>query len=119
MQDSARQDTHLFSSYHSIASSDFVCLADYTLVFHNYHGSVIPGMLSADRWLDVSLVLDVVLGIHLVMMDLGNELDIPGWWICLRICSVEHACVLTNRRGSLDDSQTIQSWSAARDRCNC
>jgi hypothetical protein len=72
MQDSARQDTHLFSSYHSIVLPiSFV--SRIIPCFHDYHGSVIPGNLSADRRLDVSLVLDGVLGIHWVMMDLGNE----------------------------------------------
>jgi len=74
MQGSARQDL-LFSLHHSIVVR-FVCLADMPL--SRFCHEVIPCDLSADEWLDVSLVLDGIFWVHGFMMDCDKGY-IPGW----------------------------------------
>lgn len=86
MQDSARR-IYCFHSL-SFGLSGFVCLADMSSCY-DFVMIIIPDDLSADRWLDVSFVLDGLFGI-MGHDELGYGYVRAG--ICVRISGNTLAC---------------------------
>jgi len=70
--------------------------------------------LSADRWLDVSFVLDGFLGVAWGHDGLGFGWDIYTGLESACGLSVEHACVLTTNDDGFSMTQTIHNRFAAR-----
>jgi hypothetical protein len=102
----------LFSSDHSIFFVSFVLRVcpgyDFVMI-------IVPHDLSADRWLDVSFVLDGFLGIW-VMMD-WDEGTYTGLEICLRTFSI--ARLRVDDDGNFDMINRRYKAASLCDRCNC